>query len=103
MALWEPPPPIRIKRTLKQGHYVRIAGQAGVPDGERHFISLNAARRYSYSLIQETLLKTEESMSTEIEVQILHVDQAGNESLHEGFVVHAERYLALRERLVGQG
>ena len=103
MSLWEPPPPIRIKRTLKQGHYVRIAGQAGIPDGERFFVTLNAARRYAYSLIQESLSRSEENMSSEIEIQILYVDQSGNESLHEGFVVHAERYLALRERLVGHG
>ena len=42
-------------------------------------------------------------MSTEVEIQILHVGTDGTESLHEGFVIHAERYLALREKLVGQG
>ena len=111
MSLWEPPPPIKIRRTLKPGHYVRIAlNQAGsessridISDSERFFVSLSAARRHAYSLIQETLSKSEEYMSTEIEIQILHVGQDGTEKLHEGFVVHTERYLALRERLVGQG
>ena len=103
MPLWEPPPPVKIKRILKPGYYVRIAGQAGIPDNELFFCSLNAARRYAYSLIPECLSRSEENMSSEIEIQILYVDQAGTESLHEGFVIHAERYLALRERLVGQG
>jgi hypothetical protein len=112
MVLWEPPPPIRVRRTLKPGHYVRIAGsQAGknsrfdLPDSDhpRHFVSLSAARRHSYLLIQEILTKSEEYVDAEIEIQILHVGSDGTEKLNEGFVIHAERYLARREKLAVQG
>ena len=104
MVLWEPPTPIRVRKTLKPGHYVRIAGNQEVnsrfdlPDSDhpRHFVSLSAARRHSYLLIQEILTKSEECLDAEIEIQILHVGSDVTEKLNE-------RYLARREKLAVQG
>lgn len=112
MTSWEPPPPIKIVKSSKPGYQVRIVGKLGAeddgrlfgtPDSDRHFATLTAARRYAYSMIQGILSTSEARASIEFDVQIWLIGPDGTENLHDVIVLCAERYMSLREKLVGHG
>jgi hypothetical protein len=103
MALWEPPPQVRILKAAQIGYHVMIVIQEGSPrckrrfeppNNERHFVSLIAARRYAHSMIQEILSGSEENILTEFSVSIWLVERDGTEILCDTIILCSERCLS---------
>jgi len=111
MILWEPPPPVRIRKTGKPGYRVKFVGVVvdqgckrcfEPPNDERHFVSLVAARRHAHSMIQEILSCSEESVTTEFDAQIWLVAPDGEETLYDAIVLCIGRHMSLGEKPGGK-